>query len=129
MVDRLHAAVRKYAKQNAYTIDRLEPMRCGGCARGGRTTFAVELAGEDAARVRCAGCRKRTYVDDSREFWADNLADGELGECQCPCGHETFRVVVGRACYAGSRDTKWLYLGMQCTRCKLAAVYADWGVR
>jgi hypothetical protein len=129
--DKLHAAIRAYAKGN-YAIDKLEPARCPHCPRGARARFAVAFAGEDAARVRCTGCKRLSYIDDSKEFWRANLEDEEDGEpsdAQCPCGAEIFRIAIARAYYADSRDTKWLYLGLECTACAQAAVYADWHVR
>src|SRR5437867_3816287 len=105
-IDALHAAIRKYAR-GIDAVESLEPMRCPHCARGARARFAVQFAGEDAARVRCAGCKKLAYVDDSKDFWRENLEDGdvEVDEAQCPCGGEVFRVAIGRAYYEDARDT------------------------
>jgi hypothetical protein len=117
--DDLRAEILRYSEANAYPAQHFADALC---ACGGKI-FRLRLDDTEGAAVRCcSACQAEHPIGDSDEY----LADAELKECACPCGHEEFEVTVGVALYADSEDVKWLYLGCRCPECGLTAVYGDW---
>ena len=115
----LRDAIVGYSRNNTYLATKFASARCK-C--GGRT-FRVAIDDTEGAAVRtCARCKREHAMGDS----ADYLEGADLEECACPCGNETFAIMIGVSLYEGSKDVRWLYVGLRCSKCKLAAVYGDW---
>jgi len=111
--------ILRYSRQNGYDAEHFADAVC----KCGRRQFSVLLDDNEGAAIRiCALCKHEHPIADSQEY----LDGAELGECACPCGHETFEVTVGVALYVESEDVRWLYLGFRCPTCGLTAVYGDW---
>jgi hypothetical protein len=92
------------------------------CAACKGDTFAIQLEEGSGVVRTCSRCKVAHPVGDSAEY----LGEGELDECQCPCGEETFQLTIGVALYAESADVKWLYVGLRCVACGLIGNYGDW---
>lgn len=113
----LEAEIVRYSARN-YLATRFASPRCDcGSAR-----FRVLLDDRAGVAIRaCARCSAQHGIGDSGDF----LAGAELGNCACPCGEEVFELAVGLALYDDGA-ARWLYLGLRCDWCTLAAVYGDW---
>ena len=115
----LFAAMLAYAAKG-YPMQVIAAPRCAAC---GGEAFQVSVDDNEGAAVRvCAACGEGHPIADS----CDYLDGAELEACECPCGQDVFRLRVGAALFEGSRDVRWIYLGLQCLACQQAAVYADW---
>ena len=115
----IHGEITRYAGLNGYPAEHFAD---AVCQCGGRH-FGLSLDDDAGAAVRrCAGCNTDHAIGDSSEY----LAEAQLEECSCPCGHEMFEIAAGVALYDASQAVRWLYLGCRCTRCGLIAVYGDW---
>ena len=91
----------------------------------GKAVFALIHAGDAGGAMRiCVACKREHLIGDSGEYWDD----AEAAECACPCGNETFEVAAGFAFYADSKDVRWIYIGLRCTRCEQSGVYVDWKI-
>jgi hypothetical protein len=111
--------ILRYSQGNGYPAQHFADAICQ-C--GGRL-FGVLVDDDEGAAVRtCVACEHQHPIGDSEEY----LENAELGECECPCGKETFEVTVGVSLYDKSEDVRWLYLGFRCPACGLTAVYGDW---
>jgi hypothetical protein len=109
----------RYSKVNEYEANHFADAvcKCGG------TLFRLLLDDTRGVAVRiCTACSDEHAICDSDDY----LADAELEECACACGHEEFEITVGVALYEGTEDVRWLYVGCRCTKCGLTAPYGDW---
>jgi hypothetical protein len=113
--------VRYLRAWNDYPITEIRAARCV-C---GKAVFALIHAGDAGGAMRiCVACKREHLIGDSGEYWDD----AEAAECACPCGNETFEVAAGFAFYADSKDVRWIYIGLRCTRCEQSGVYVDWKI-
>ncbi len=86
-------------------------------------TFRVYFDEREGCAVRvCSRCGLDVFIADSQDY----LEDAEFLRAECTCGSDAFQLSVGVALYRNSEDVRWLYLGLRCTECGLAGVYADW---
>jgi len=116
----LRAEILNHSKDNGYPVDHFGDAICKTC-----TSKVFRVALDDSAGCaerHCISCENRHFIGDSSDY-AD---EAELEDCSCPCESEEFEVAVGLHLYSGSKDVKWLYLGLRCTACGLVAVYGDW---
>lgn len=114
--------VREYLMTHSaggYTPTHFAAAVCG-C---GAQVFRVDL--DDAAGVAvrtCVVCGGRHPMGDSEEY----LPEAELEECECPCGGQTFKLLVGVAVYAESAAVRWVSVGLRCSACSVIGCYGDW---
>jgi hypothetical protein len=124
--EKLRAAIVKYSKANTYVAAHFAQSQCSNKIDGeicGGEVFSVLFDDTEGCAARtCVACEDQQAIADGEEY----LDEAELETPACPCGTESFTIVVGAALYDGSTDVKWCYLGLRCTACKLAAVYGDW---
>jgi hypothetical protein len=107
-----------YSARN-YPMAVMAAPRCG-C---GGEAFRLAVDDAEGAAVRtCVACGDVHPIADSAYY----LDDAELEQCECPCGKDVFMLRVGVAVFRGSRDSRWVYIGLSCLSCHLAGVYADW---
>lgn len=109
----------RYSRKNGYpTNDYADSI----CVCGNKLFVLLIDDGEGAAIRVCDKCKIEHPIGDSSEY----LEDAELGECECPCGSNTFEITVGVALYQNSEDVRWIYYGCRCFDCGLTACYGDW---
>lgn len=104
-----------------HSVDRVNELACPGCGGKALRVDADETAG--CARIRCLACDTEAYIADSAEY-AD---EGNLAECSCSCGGETFNVCLGFALREDG-EVRWISLGLRCVQDGLLGVYADWKI-
>lgn len=115
----IRTEIIRFSELNGYVAEHFAD---AVCVCNGRA-FGLLLDDAEGAAVRvCNRCDREHPIGDSAEY----LDEAELGECECPCGKQSFQITVGVALYADSEDVKWLYLGLRCVKCGLTAVYGDW---
>jgi hypothetical protein len=68
-------------------------------------------------------CRAATFIADSAEYWDQ----ADPGECECPCGGDTFAVAVGIA-LRDEGDVRWISIGLRCLTDNTLGVYAEWKI-
>ena len=116
----LRAAIADYARHN-YPAEHFADAEC----HCGHRIFAVTADEDAGVAIRvCTSCGAEHLIGDSADFVEEAELDG-YAECLCGETHR-FEVCVGVALYEDSEDVKWLYLGLRCTACGVAGVYADW---
>jgi hypothetical protein len=115
------AELAKYLRAwNEYPVKQVRAARCP-C---GGEIFEVQASDEGGAKRTCVACEREHLLCDSAEYWDDSDQD----ECACPCRNETFQLAAGFAFYAGSKDVRWIYIGLRCVRCGQIGVYIDWKI-
>lgn len=116
----LETYVREF-RAGGYPVGQVKEVVCRQC---GGASFAVGVDDEDGCAVAaCLACRVEAPVADS----ADHLDDADIGECACPCGGETFAVVVGFA-MTDDDEVRWISVGLRCLTDGTLGVYADWKI-
>lgn len=119
MLQKITNTVRNYSLSNASIAERFASPQCP-C---GGVIFSVAVDDREGAAVRtCCACGAQHAIGDSAEY----LEEAELETCSCPCGSEAFNCVVGVSLYPDKQAVRWVYIGLACTACGQAAVYADW---
>lgn len=109
--------------EDGHPMDEFRLVRCP-C---GSTIFHLEADyNEGVARRTCMKCRKRHFICDSGEFWAE--AEPEKFKC-IECGSIRANIGVGFSLYkAKARDVRWIYIGVRCAKCGVLGCFADWKV-
>jgi hypothetical protein len=111
--------IQRYSFANGYPAQHFAEVICKCNSR----EFKVLIDDNQGAAVRiCVGCNHQHPIGDSAEY----LDNAKLDECSCPCGNESFEMMVGVSLYDQSNDVRWIYLGLCCPMCGLIAVYGDW---
>ncbi|GLZ41983.1 hypothetical protein [Actinokineospora sp. NBRC 105648] len=110
--------VRDFAA-GGYPVSVVVPAVCADC---GGTEFRVAVDDTEGCAERlCVACGAFAPIADSAEH------AGELVECECPCGGNTFAVAVGFALHADG-EVRWISLGLRCRTDGTSGVYADWKI-
>jgi len=117
---KLSEEIRRYAKLNGYTADRVTAQLCScGCQH-----FALTSDDDEgAACIRCKDCGQEIDVESSKSYIKDPIAN------ICNCDEEYMKVSIGVAMYPGTTNTRWVYVGCECSTCNLVGVYVDWQER
>ena len=111
----------------AYTSDcyPVHELRLAKCSCGSVEFFLLADDNEGAAQRKCASCSETAFVCDSEEYWDE--AEPEAWRC-VECKGETANVGIGFSLYEGTRDVRWLYVGVRCVRCGVLGCFAGWKI-
>lgn len=121
MVDmKLEKEILRYSKNNGYPISEYNAITCS-C--GAKELYLCSDDEEGGAYVVCPKCNLEQNIENSCQHIEQAYNN------ICTCDNEKLMVGVGKAYYADSHDTRWVYVGAQCNRCDLVGVYADWSER
>lgn len=115
----IQTEIVRYSKLNEYEAKRFARATCA-CGSDSFKLESDEAAG--AARRSCAACGESRLMGDSAEY----VADANLDNHACVCGHDAFGITSGVALYPNSNDVRWYYIGCRCRACNLIGVFADW---
>lgn len=115
----LAASITDY-RAGAYAVDEVVAAVCV-C---GSDSFALGIDDTEGAAIRlCLACD-----DEVAMLECAAIADeADLFEATCTCGGTEFAVAAGFA-FARDQEVRWVSVGLECTRCRLAGVYVDWKV-
>lgn len=119
-----HADLAAYLRSfssGGYPISRVGESVCAQC---GGLTFRLFVDDEEgfAARI-CVTCEAEAYIADS----ADYQDDAEPGECECPCGGNTFAIAVAFSLLEDG-EVRWISVGLRCLTDGRLGVYVDWKI-
>lgn len=112
--------IQRYSKLNGYGISIYDKVVCT-CKKSDLRLYSDD--DEGAAYLTCSSCGKHHSIENSVQY-IENLQQNV-----CSCGSPNLHIGIGKALYHKSKNTRWVYIGAECSKCGLTGVYVDWNER
>ena len=112
--------LQRYSKLNGYEISVYDQIICT-CKNNKFKLYSDDT--ESAAYVTCSSCGKQHSIENSAQYIENPQQN------VCACNNPNLYIGAGKALYDKSKDTRWVYIGAECSKCGLTGVYVDWNER
>ncbi len=113
----LEKEIERYSKLNGYPISSYKNINCS-C--GGKEFYLYSDDDNGGAFLICTASKAEHDIENSRAYI--EVPQNNI----CNCDNDNLNIGVGKACYSGSSDPRWIYIGAHCGKCGLDGVYVGW---
>jgi hypothetical protein len=110
----------------AFTEDGsgIDKFRLAKCTCGA-IDFNVRADRTEGVAMRiCNACGLEHFICDSSEIWEA----AKPRQIKCPCKANVFNVAVGFSMLKGTKDVRWIYVGIRCVKCGVLGCCVDWKI-